>query len=122
MGRPKLPPDELREIDVCVALNAKEFAFIEKQAKAIKKRIAEFLRLCGLNDNSLKVVPEINREAAQQIRELLSLLTQIALYIERNEMPFLDPIFFLEMQKDLRQMHHDFLNYGDDENHQRRKL
>lgn len=122
MARPKLAPDEVRNTDVCVALNEKEYSIIERRAKAVKKRIAEFLRLCGLDDKALKVIPEINAQSAQQIREILSLLTQIALYIESNQMPFLDPIFFIEMQKDLKQIHQDFLNYGDDENHQRREF
>lgn len=65
MARPKLSPDKVRNTDVCVALNKREYADIERRAKAAKKRIAEFLRLCGLDDKSLKIIPEVNNQSAQ---------------------------------------------------------
>lgn len=119
MARPKLSASEVRNIDICVAVNQKEFDKISAKAKATKKKIAPFLRLTGLGDQSLKTVPEVNREVAKQLREMQNLLSQFAVLIEQNQIEILDPIFFIEMQKELKQMHHDFLNYGDDKNHKR---
>lgn len=120
MGRPKLSADEIRDIDICVAVNSKEFQKISTRAKQTKKRIAEYLRQSALGDKNLKIVPEVNRESARYLRELQNLLNQLAALLSKNQMDILDPITFIEMQKELRQMHHDFLNYGNDQNNHRR--
>jgi hypothetical protein len=119
MARPKLSASEVRNIDICVAVNQKEFDKISARAKAAKKKISPFLRLTGLGDQNLKIVPEVNRESAKALREMQNLLSQFAALLEQNQIEILDPIFFVEMQKELKQMHHDFLNYGDNENYQR---
>jgi hypothetical protein len=113
MGRPKLEADEIRNINICVAVNQKEFQKISTRSKLAEKRVAEYVRLAALNDKSLKAIPEINRESASYLRELQNLLNQLAALLEQNQIEVIDPITFIEMQKELRQMHHDFLNYGD---------
>lgn len=110
MARPKLNADERRAADVCVALNSKELEIISARAKRAKTKIAVYLRRAALNDDSLKVVPEINREVAGQLREMQHLLNQFSMLLEQHQIDVIDPIFFVEMQKELRQMHSDFLN------------
>ena len=114
MPRPKLSLDEIRNIDVTVALSRKEFEKISARAQAAKKRIASYLRYAALGDNSLKIVPEANKEVAKYLRELLHLLTQFTVLLQQHQITIFDPIFFVEMQKELRRMHADFLNYADD--------
>ncbi len=121
MGRPKLSDDDKRNIDVSVAFNRREFKTISERAKKTKKRLASYLRHAGLDNKALKFVPEVNHEAAKQLRELQNLLSQLVSLLKQNQIEVMDPITFVEMQKDLRQMHHDFLNnYGNNENNERR--
>ena len=120
MGRPKLDAADIRSIDVTVALSRKEFKTISERAKKTRKRIASYLRHAGLCDKALKVVPEINQDAARHLRELQNLLSQLAILFKQNQIEIIDPIIFVEMQKDLRQMHQDFLNYANHENNQRK--
>jgi len=117
MARPKLSDEDRRTNDVCVALNQKEFEKISNRAKLSKKTVSAYLRHAGMNDSVLKVVPQINRESASALREMQNLLSQFVGLLQHNQIKILDPIFFIEMQKELKQMHSDFLNYGDDEDH-----
>jgi len=110
MARPKLNDGEKRDTDVCVALNAREFEIISTKAKRSKNRIAVYLRRAGLSDETLKVVPEINQSVAGQLREMQHLLSQFSMLLEEHQINIIDPIFFVELQKELRQMHSDFLN------------
>lgn len=114
MARPKLAPDEIRNIDISIAVNEKEFKKISVRAKAAKKRVSPFVRATATGDKHLKIVPEVNQEAAGNIRQILNYLTQITGFLEQSGMSVFDPIFFIEMQKDMKQIHYDFLNYGDD--------
>jgi hypothetical protein len=120
MGRPKLDAADVRSIDVTVALSRKEFKRISARAKKTRKRIASYLRHAGLDNSVLKIVPEINQDAAKHLRELQNLLSQLAVLFKQNQIEIIDPIIFVEMQKDLRQMHHDYLNYADNQNHDRK--
>lgn len=110
MARPKLKAEEKRGIDVCVAFNAQEFQIVSTRAKRSGNKIAVYLRRVALSDETLKVVPEINQTIAGQLREMQHLLSQFSLLLEQQQVNVLDPIFFVEMQKELRQMHSDFLN------------
>lgn len=110
MARPKLSDEERRAIDVCVALNNKEFQVISARSKRTKTKIAVYLRRAALSDETLKIVPELNREVAAQLREMQHMLSQFSLLLEQHQINILDPIFFVEMQKEMRRMHSDFLN------------
>ena len=110
MARPKLNDDERRDVDVCVALNSKEFEIISARSKRTKIKIAVFLRRAALSDETLKIVPEINQSVAAQLREMQHLLSQFSLLLEQHQINIIDPIFFVEMQKEMRRMHSDFLN------------
>ena len=110
MARPKLNAAERRAVDVCVALNSKELETISARAKRAKIKIAVYLRRAALSDETLKIVPELNREVAGQLREMQHLLNQFSMLLEQHQINIIDPIFFVEMQKEMRQMHSDFLN------------
>ena len=119
MARPKLETDERRTIDVTVALNAREWQLIATRAKRAKKTLAAFLRQAGTGDASLKIVPPINEEAAHRLRELQYLLWQLTARLEEHGVTGIDPSVFAGVQKELKQIHFDLLNDGNDQNNRR---
>ena len=77
MSRPPLPPHALRQKTVGVRLSAIEAAEIAEKASAAGVSAAEWLRLAGLAQRPVAVVPQVNRDTYRQLAGAANNLNQL---------------------------------------------
>lgn len=80
-GRPKAAPGELRGAPIGVRVNGVERAEIERKAAQCGMTPAEFLRAVGMEYEVRRAVPQVNREAYQELARTAANLNRVVALI-----------------------------------------
>jgi len=115
-GRPKLENTERRKSKVLVSYNERELDEIKRRAAEAGKTEAVFVREASLSSEAIRVIPHANREAVSQLRNIGTLLNQIAKGVNEGKTARVDPRYFEEVGDVLKAVKREFLGYADSEN------